>query len=128
AQCRRVLDQELHRQAPLDCLGPSPPDRLFHEVDAGNPEAPGGEEQGVFARAAAGVKERAGNPIGDRGEPRLRPTDVPGRRPGVEFLKVARSTEWLATRLLWDMVMTIPPLGTGLKLGGRVASYFFSRL
>jgi hypothetical protein len=49
--------------------------------------APGGEEQGVFARAAAGVEDRAGDPVGDGGERPLRLADVPGRLSLVEGLK-----------------------------------------
>ena len=74
-------------EAALGGLVLGPPDRLFHKVDTDDPVAPGGEEQGVFARAAAGVQDRAGHPVGDRGEPPLRLADVPGGRPGVEVLK-----------------------------------------
>src|SRR5262249_20398251 len=78
AQRCRILDQELYRQAPLGRLDPGPPDRLVQEVDAGDPVAPGGEEQGGVARAAAGVEDRAGDPISDRDERPLWFADVPG--------------------------------------------------
>ena len=56
---RRVLDQELHRRPRSAAFRPA--DRLLHKVDAGDLVAPGGEEQGVVARAAAGVEDRAGD-------------------------------------------------------------------
>jgi hypothetical protein len=49
--------------------------------------APSGEEQGMFASAAAGVEDRTGESVGDRSELRLWFADVPGRQHCVEVLK-----------------------------------------
>src|SRR5262249_11646299 len=56
-------------------------------VDSDDPMAPFGEEQGVFAGAAAGIEDRAGDPVGDPDKRPLRLADVPRRRPSVEVLK-----------------------------------------
>ena len=86
-QRQRVLDQELYRQAPLGRFDLGSLDRLVQEVDAGDAVAPGGEEQGGVARAAAGVEDRAGDPIGCGDERPLRLADVSGRLPGIGVLK-----------------------------------------
>src|SRR5437763_165046 len=64
-----------------------PPNRLVQEVDASDPMAPRGEEQGGVTRAAAGVEDRIGDLVGDRDERLLRLADVPRRLPGVKVLK-----------------------------------------
>src|SRR5207248_1082905 len=87
AQRQGVLDEELDRQAALGRLEPGPPDRLVHEINAGDLVAAGGEEQGGIAGAAAGIEDRAGDPVGGGDERPLWPADVPGGLPGVGVLK-----------------------------------------
>ena len=107
-QRRRVFDQELHRQAPLGRLARARRS-LLHEVDPGDPVAPAGEEQSVFASSAAGIENWAVDPVGDRSERPLRLADVPGCLSVIEVLEVVRSAELFGAEMLRGMVMNMSP-------------------
>jgi hypothetical protein len=50
---------------------------------------PAGEEQGVLPRAAPGVQDRAGDPVGHVQNRPLRPADLPPGLPGGKLLEAA---------------------------------------
>src|SRR5262249_5124974 len=79
-----VLHDEFRPQAPLGRLDPGSADWSSQKVNARDPVAAGGEEQGVPPRATPGVEDWAHAPVCDRHEWGLRFPDVPGRLPGVE--------------------------------------------
>ena len=82
-----ILDQEGDRHAPLGSLALRPLDRHFKEIDPGDLAAAAGEEESGLARAAAGVENGAGDPVGDLDECLLRLADVPGRLAGIGGLE-----------------------------------------
>src|SRR5215831_1626393 len=79
-----VLDDEVRPQAPLGRLDPGSADWSSQKVDASDPMAVGGEEQGILPRTTAGVEDWAHDPVCDRHERGLRFADVPGGLPRVE--------------------------------------------
>jgi hypothetical protein len=74
---------------PPGCLLIRQIDRLGQEVDARNLLAPASEEQGVLARAASGVENRASDSVGHLKNRSLRPADFPTRLPSVQVLEAA---------------------------------------
>src|SRR5262249_12064166 len=89
-----VLDQEGRLYASLRSLPLRPLDGHVEEVDSRDLAPSPGEEQGRVSRAATGVEDRAGDPVGHAEEGLLRFADVPGRLSGVHGLKGAAVGYW----------------------------------
>jgi hypothetical protein len=92
SQLAGVVTEEASLAAAVVCLGLGGAQGSGGEVDAGGVEAESGGHEGVFARSAADVENPAPQSADlGQGEKRwLGPSDVPGRRDGVEVIGLMR--------------------------------------
>src|SRR5262249_14899031 len=93
-QRQSVLDQEGRLHASLRSLPLRPLDGHIEKVDSHDLAPTPGEEQGRVSRAATGIEDRAGDPVGHADEGLLRLADVPGRLAGVLGFKGAAVGYW----------------------------------